>query len=151
MPGLRVHPLGLLTSRLCLLANLPFAFVQPHLALGRLPGQRGGPRHQRLLHLVAVRLGILAGPLQQGGHFPGRGRTDLGSLVLGRAQQLFHPVTKAAVRCLLLLLEQLPSLPQFLFVPVGAPLLTLYPCCISASSVSKARTCSRWVKSDHFW
>jgi hypothetical protein len=123
------HPLGLITSSTGLLTDLPLPFVQLNLPLGRLLIQRRGAMDQRLLHLVPVRLGILASTLQQRGRLASGAGTDIRRFLLGGTQQLLHPITKTLLRTTVTLLVELLELgtgrTQLTFCPVGPTMLTL--------------------------
>jgi hypothetical protein len=129
VPDLGEHSLGFLASGGGLLGDLPFALVQLDLALSGLLLERGGPRDERLFDLVAMRLGILAGALEQCGGLTSGGRANFGSLLLGGAEQLLHAVAEARLSALLLsfggLLELRLGVAQFLLDPIGAPALAL--------------------------
>ena len=75
--------------------GLGFALLQGDVALGGLLVQLGGAGDQRLLHLVAVPLGVGAGLLDEAGGLAGGPAAHVGRLVLGQPEDLLRPVAEA--------------------------------------------------------
>ena len=94
-PDVGEHSVGLVPRGGGLLGDLALALVELNFALGCLLLKGGGSRNERLLHLVAVGLGVLAGPLEQRGRLTGGAVAHLGRFLLGGAKQLLHPVSEA--------------------------------------------------------
>jgi hypothetical protein len=118
---------GVLASGIGTLGDRHLAVVEFDFPLGDFVVEFGGAMNERLFYLMAVRLGVLARAFEFGGGLPCGARPYVSRFFLGRAQQLLHPVTEAALAARLLgqLLELRLERPQLRVGLFGPAVLAL--------------------------
>jgi hypothetical protein len=89
--------LGVLSSAISTLANRHLTVIELDFPLCDFVVELGGTLDERLLNLMAVRLGVLARPFELRGCLPRGAATHVSCFFLGRAKQLLDSVAEAGL------------------------------------------------------